>query len=99
MPATLIEVETVKAGIASARKELSQQEDYLKKISDEIDFMEDAWDSEAQRAYTDQFRSTKLEMDKFTQSVKDHLQEMERYVDDCVSVDSTVARKLNNVTW
>jgi uncharacterized protein YukE len=99
MSATTVNVQNVKESVTSARKEISGQEDSLKKISDEIDFMEDAWDSDAQRAYTDRFRTTKAEMDKFNQSVKEYLQMMQGFVDDCVSVDSSVYSALQGITW
>jgi uncharacterized protein YukE len=99
MAATTVNVPNVKESITNARKEISRQEDSIKRVSDEIDFMEDTWDSPAQREYTDKFRTTRADMDKFNQSVKEYLQMMQACVDECVTADASVGSSLQGITW
>jgi uncharacterized protein YukE len=99
MAATSVNVPNVKESITKARKEISTQEDFIKRVSDEIDFMENAWDSPTQREYTNKFRTTRGEMDKFNQSVKEYLQMMQTFVDDCSTVDTSVGNALRSVSW
>ena len=98
MSATTVNVPNVRESVNSSLKEISRQEDALKKISDEINFMDSAWDSDAQRAYTNKFRTMKTEMDKFNQSKKEYLWMMQAFVDDCVSTDSTVAGSFKGIS-
>jgi uncharacterized protein YukE len=99
MAATSVNVPNVRESVTKARKEISAQEDSIKRVSDEIDFMEDAWDSPAQREYTNKFRTTRAEMDKFNQSVKEYLRMMETFVNDCADVDTAVGSSLQGISW
>ena len=98
MGATTVNVPSVRDSVNNSLKEISRQEDSLRKISDEINFMESAWDSDTQRAYTNRFRTMKTEMDKFNQSTKDYLYMMQAFADDCVSTDSSVAGMFKGIT-
>ena len=99
MSATTLNVSNVRTSVNNALREISRQEDALKRISDDINFMDDAWDSDAQREYTNKFRTIKTEMDKFNQSKKEYLWMMEKFVDDCVSTDTSVAGMFKGITF
>jgi uncharacterized protein YukE len=97
--ATTVNVPSVTESITNARKEISRQEDSIKRVSDEIEFMDGAWDSSAQKEYTDRFRSSRAEMDKFNASLKEYLQMMQTFTDDCAAVDTAVGNSLRNAAW
>ena len=99
MAATTVDVATVTDSINRARGEIDSQEEALKRISDNIIFMDGAWDSDAQRVYTDKFQTAKTEVENFNQTVRENLQEMQSFVDGCASVDDSVARSLQGVNW
>ena len=98
MSVTTLNVSNVRTSVNDSLKEISQQEEALRKISDEINFMDDAWDSDAQREYTNKFRTMKIEMDKFNQSKKEYLWMVQAFVDDCASTDSSVAGMFKGIT-
>ena len=97
MNATTVNVSNVRESVNSALKEVARQEEALLKISNEINFMDSAWDSDAQRAYTNKFRDMDAEMKKFNQSKRDYLHMMQKFVDDCVSTDSAVAGSFKGI--
>ena len=90
MSATSINVPNVTESVSKSLEQISRQEEALKKISDEIIFMETAWDSEAQRVFANKFRTMKAEMEKFNASTKEYLRMMLTFVDDSVATDLAV---------
>ena len=99
MSATTVNVQNVRDSTNNSLKEIAQQEQSLLNISNEINFMESAWDSDAQRAYTDKFRAVKSEMDKFNQTTKEYLYMMQTFVNDCVSTDTSVAGMFKGISF
>jgi uncharacterized protein YukE len=95
---TTINIPSVTEKIAGALKEIAAQEDLLKKITGEIDFMEDAWESGAQKIYAAQFRTTRAEADKFNASLMEYLQSMRKFAGDCAAADETVAGSIRGVS-
>jgi len=99
MSATTVNVQNVRDSTNNSLKEISRQEESLLRISNEINFMESAWDSDSQRVYTNKFRTVKTEMDKFNQSNKEYLWMMQAFVNDCVSTDSSVAGMFKSISF
>ena len=99
MRATTVHVSNTSDSVSNAMRELTRQETALGKISNEIDFMDGAWDSEAQREYTNKFRTIKAEMDTFNQSTKEYLRTMQTFTDECVSTDLSVAAMINGISF
>ena len=56
MAATIINVNAVEDGTTRALNYVKEQEDTLESINRIVNTMEDAWDSEAQKAYADSCR-------------------------------------------
>ena len=99
MAATTINVRAVEDGIASAKKQLMEQQAALDEISRVINSMEGVWESESQRAYAEQFRVRKRRIETFNQSISRYLDSMRRYVNDCSSLDGRASSRLRNVSW
>lgn len=99
MPATVINVSAVDESTSRALRLVSEQQDSLSAIDRIINSMEDAWESEAQRAYAESFRATKERIENFNQSVIQSVENMRSFVDECVSADELTAREIRGVTW
>ena len=99
MPTTVINVNAVEESTSRALRYVSEQKDALNNIDRIVNTMEDAWDSEAQRAYVESFRSSKDKIESFNESVKQSVNNMRDFVDDCVSADELTAREIRNVSW
>jgi uncharacterized protein YukE len=83
--------------IASAMKEIDNQEKSLYDVTSVVRFMDDAWDSEAQDAHEAKYMATRDEIVKFNQSMKDYLRFMNQYVQDCAAADAALAASLNSI--
>ena len=99
MPATIINVNAVEECTARALNYVSQQEDVLDQINTTVNTMENAWESDAQRAFAESFRASRDEILSFNESVTRSLQDMRNFVTDCVEVDELTARELRGVSW
>jgi uncharacterized protein YukE len=99
MATTMINVQAVTDSINDAIKMLSEQEEALGKINNTVDSMNGVWEAEDQRVYSEQFQNTKNKIETFNNSVKDTLQAMQTYVNDCVVADEQTARDLRNISW
>ena len=99
MATTMINVQAVTDSINDAIKMLSEQEEALGKINNTVDSMYGVWEAEYQRVYSEQFQNTKNKIETFNNSVKDTLQAMQTYVNDCVVADEQTARDLRNISW
>ena len=99
MPATVINVSAVDESTSRALRLVSEQQDSLSAIDRIVNNMEDAWESETQRAYAESFRNTRERIDRFSQSVTQSVENMRSFVDDCVSADELTAREIRAVTW
>ena len=99
MSATVINVSAVEESTARALKFVSEQQDSLNTIDRIISNMEDAWDSEAQKAYVESFRNSRERIEKFTQSVNQSIEDMRSFVNDCVEADDLTAREILGVSW
>ena len=95
----MINVQAVTDSINDAIKMLSEQEEALGKINNTVDSMNGVWEAEDQRVYSEQFQNTKNKIETFNNSVKDTLQAMQTYVNDCVVADEQTARDLRNISW
>ena len=99
MPTTVINVSAVEESTKRALDYVSEQQEMLEAISRVVANMEDAWDSDAQRAYTESFRRSKERIDRFNETVSDSLNNMRAFVGDCVSADELTAREILSVVW
>ena len=99
MPTTRINVDAVDDSTARAMRFVSEQQDTLEAIDRVVNTMEDAWESDAQRAFAERFRETKAEIERFNESVNTSLDSMRNFVTDCVNVDELTAREILNVVW
>ena len=99
MPATRINVDAVNEDTARALRFVTEQQDALNAIDRVVNSMEDAWESDAQRAYAESFRQSKAAIDRFNNSMNESINNMRKFVTDCVGVDELTARELLNVTW
>ena len=99
MPATIINVNAVEESTARALRYVSEQEEALKTIDTIVNTMEDAWDSEAQRAYAESFRASRERIERFNESVNQSLDNMRNFVTDCVEADELTAREIRGVSW
>ncbi len=61
--------------------------------------MEDAWDSDAQKAFAESFRRSRDDIERFNESVNESLNDMRNFVTECVNIDELVAREIRNVSW
>ena len=99
MPATIINVNAVEESTARALRYVSEQEEALDAIDRVINTMEDAWESEAQVAYAESFRTARERIERFNESVNESLQNMRNFVTDCVNADELTAREIRSVMW
>lgn len=99
MAATRINVQAITDSITSAMKLLSEQGEALGQIDNTVKSMNGVWKAEDQRVYSEQFQTTKTKIETFNTSVKDTLQNMQTYVNDCSAADDQTARELRNITW
>ncbi len=99
MPATVINVNAVEESITKALRYVSEQEEALSAIDRIVNTMEDAWDSEAQKAYAESFRTSREKIERFNESVNQSLRTMSNFVTDCVEADELTAREIRGVSW
>ena len=99
MPATVINVSAVEESTARALRLVAEQEEALSAIDRIVNNMEDAWDSDSQRAYTESFRRSKERIERFNESVNQSLEDMKSFVTECVDIDELTARELLGVNW
>lgn len=99
MAATTINVSEVKNGLNNARKQISQQEEALGQIDTTVNSMSGVWEAEDQRAYAEQFKSTKQKIENFNASLTETLQNIGKFVDDCVTADDQTGRELRSISW
>lgn len=99
MPATIINVSAVEESTARALRLVSEQQDTLNTIDRIVNNMEDSWESEAQRAYVESFRTSRDRIQRFNESVIQSVENMRNFVTDCVNADELTAREILNVSW
>ena len=99
MPTTIISVSAVEESTARALRLVSEQQDSLNAIDRIINNMEDAWESDSQRAYVESFRMSRERIENFNQSVIQSVENMRSFVSDCVNADELTAREIRGVTW
>ena len=99
MPTTVINVSAVEESTKRALDYVAEQQELLGAIDRVVNTMEDAWDSDAQRAYAESFRRSRERIEKFNDSVNASLNNMRLFVDDCVSADELTAREILSVVW
>jgi 3-oxoacyl-ACP reductase-like protein len=94
---TTINLPGVAERLASAMKEIENQEKALYDVTGVVRFMDDAWDSEAQDAHEAKYMATRDEIIKFNASMKDYLRFMSQYVEDCGAADGSLAAALGAI--
>ena len=99
MPATIINVSAVEESTSRAKKYVAEQQDALNQIDRIVNNMQDAWDSEAQKAFADSFQRSKSEIEHFNQSMNESIDNMTSFVTECVKIDDSVARSIRNISW
>ena len=73
---------------------LQEQEQALAEIVSVIGSMEDVWESESQRVYTERFRDSREKIQNFIVSFREDFTNMEKYVRDWIAYDEWIAKKL-----
>lgn len=99
MAATTINVQAAYDSINSANKYIDEQNNSLSDINNTVNSMSGVWEAADQRAYAEQFRTTRQKISTFNQGLKESLDAMKKYVDDCVAIDSQTARDIRNVSY
>ena len=99
MAATTINVQAAYDSINSANKYIDEQNNSLNDINNTVNSMSGVWEAADQRAYAEQFRTTRQKISTFNQGLKESLDAMKKYVDDCVAIDSQTARDIRNVSY
>ena len=99
MAATIINVNAVEESTARALRYVNDQQDALLQIDRVVNTMEDAWESDSQRAFADSFRQSRDRIERFNESVNESLNDMRNFVTECVNIDELVAREIRNVSW
>lgn len=99
MAATIINVNAVEESTARALRYVNDQQDALVQIDRVVNTMEDAWDSDAQKAFAESFRRSRDDIERFNESVNESLNDMRNFVTECVNIDELVAREIRNVSW
>ena len=99
MAATIINVNAVEESTARALRYVNDQQDALAQIDRVVNTMEDAWDSDAQKAFAESFRRSRDDIERFNESVNESLSDMRNFVTECVNIDELVAREIRNVSW
>lgn len=99
MPATIINVQAVEETISKATEQIVSQEESLNEIDRIINSMEGSWESEAQRAFADSFRTSKQRIDSFNESLRTELKTMQGFIDETLSADELTARELRRISW
>ncbi len=99
MAATIINVNAVEESTSRALNYVREQEDALESINRIVNTMEDAWDSDAQRAYTESFQRSRERIQRFNESMNQSINNMRNFVTDCVSADELTAREILGVSW
>ena len=99
MAATIINVNAVEESTAHALRYVNDQQDALLQIDRVVNTMEDAWESDSQRAFADSFRQSRDRIERFNESVNESLNDMRNFVTECVNIDELVAREIRNVSW
>ena len=99
MAATIINVNAVEESTARALRYVNDQQDALAQIDRVVNTMEDAWESDAQKAFAESFRRSKDDIERFNESVNESLNNMRNFVTECVNIDELVAREIRNVSW
>ena len=99
MAATIINVTAVEESTARALRLVAEQQEALNAIDSIVNNMEDAWESEAQKAYAESFRASREKIERFTESVNQSVESMRSFVTDCVNADELTARELLGVNW
>ena len=94
MAATIINVNAVEESTSRALNYVN-----LESINRIVNTMEDAWDSDAQKAYADSFRRSRERIERFNESVTQSVNNMRNFVTDCVSADELTAREILGVSW
>ena len=99
MAATIINVNAVEESTARALRYVNDQQDALAQIDRVVNTMEDAWESDAQKAFAESFRRSRDDIERFNESVNESLNDMRNFVTECVNIDELVAREIRNVSW
>ena len=97
--AIIINVQAVTEGINNALNYIESQESALDQVNNYINSMDDIWDAGDQKIYSRQFQSTKTKIKTFNQGVKNSLNTMKKFVNDCVELDLKTGRDLRNISW
>ena len=99
MPSTVINVSAIEESTARALRLVSEQQDTLNAIDRIVNNMEDAWESDSQRAYVESFRTSRERIEHFNESVTQSIENMRSFVTECVNADELTAREILSVNW
>lgn len=99
MAVTVVDVAETTRHVTNTLKEIATQDDAMKRIEEEVLSMREVWDSDAEKAYEEQFRPSKEKADGFNETMRSYLNGMQSFVDDCAATDASIRDTLNSVSW
>jgi uncharacterized protein YukE len=86
----------VRENVASMRLRIQEQLDFLSNIDKETNFLSEVWDSPAQKEYVRSFQSTKQDVVKFLDAMREYADIIEYSVDSLERVDDSLAASLRS---
>ena len=96
---TTVNVANVRDYVRGARDEIERQKQSLSEVTKAIEFMEDAWDSDAQSVYEQKYQATRKEVEEFNTTMESYLRTLMEFVEVCATTDRAVQSDLSGVTW
>ncbi len=99
MAITVVDVPETTRHIKNTLSELDVQDQTIKRVEDTVLSLPEAWNSDAQREFEEQFRPRKAKADEFGKSMRSYLQTMQTFVNDCGAVDQSVSAALQKINW
>jgi uncharacterized protein YukE len=96
---TTVNVANVRDYVRNSRNEIDRQKQSISEITKTIEFMEDAWDSDAQRVYEQKYQATRKEVEEFNTTMESYMRMLMEFVEDCAATDRAVQGDLSSVSW
>ena len=99
MAVTVVNVSETTRHIDNTLKELDAQDNAMKRVENEVLSMREVWDSDAEKAYEEQFRPSKEKADAFSGTMRSYLHAMQTFVNDCAAADAAIHDALRRISW
>lgn len=99
MAVTVVDVSETTRHIDNTLKELDVQDDAMKRVENEVLSMREVWDSDAEKAFEEEFRPSKERADAFSGTMRSYLHSMQTFAGDCAAVDAAIHDVLRGINW